>query len=129
MRENYFKNENVEIWIENGILYVVFAPDLVLTEQIARDLVIERIRISKGQTYPMLCVVKDAKTIEKAARDYLSTGDAIRYLSAGAFITNTYIEVLLTNAFLRLNNPPLKSRLFTDQKEAIRWLEKFKNLN
>ncbi len=126
MKEKYFCNEFVEMWVENGILHIVHVPFATITLEIAEINVAARLEIAEGKTLPILADVRSAKTMTKEARQYLSTGDGVKGISAGAFLIKTQIEVLLTNAWLALYPMQVPTRLFTDKKDALGWLEKYK---
>lgn len=127
MKEKYFCNEFVEMWVENGILHIVHVPFATITQEIAEINVAARLEIAEGKTMPVFADVRSVKTMTKEARQYLSTGDGVRGISAGAFLIKTQIEVLLTNAWLALYPMKIPTRLFIDKKDALGWLEKYKS--
>jgi hypothetical protein len=126
IRERYFKDECVEMWIEDGIIQCLFSSGLVITEEIATSIVRERIRISEGGTYPGLIDTTPMRYITQEARAYLAKGDGIRCLSAGAFLINSKVQAIFVNFFLMINKPAIPAKLFTDRKKAIFWLQQFK---
>ena len=129
MREKYFKNDTIEMWIENGILHGVYAPYAVITLEVARINVAERLKIADGKTYPVCVDFTKAKTASREARSYFSAGDGIRGISAGAFLVKTEIEAFLLNTWLKLYKPKVPAKLFTEKEEALEWLEPFKRIN
>ena len=127
VREQYYKDEYGEMWIEDGIIQYIFSPGIIITEEVAINIVRDRIRISKGHTYPSLIDTTQMQYITKEAREYLSKGDGIRYLNSGAFLVKSKVQVIFVNFFLMINKPALPSKLFTNNEEAINWLQQFKN--
>jgi hypothetical protein len=126
-RESYLKNDFMEMWIENGIIYGVYLPNTVVTLEVAKKCVEDRLKIANGKNYPSLVNLKNVAGEEKAARDYYSTGEGIKHLTAGAFIVDSYLPALLANIYLKINKPKVPARLFNYEESALKWLEPFKN--
>lgn len=131
MREKYFKNEYLEMWIEDGILYAVYTPYITITLDVAKINVKARLEMAEGETYPLLADVSRAKTFTKEAREYLSAGESLIGMSAGAFLIKTQIEAFLANTWLKLYKPPLPTRIFNKSEgdKAKEWLQQFKRIN
>lgn len=125
----FIENEYSKMWIQDGVLYVKYRPYLDVTLEIAKICVQDRIKLCNGKTYPMLADGRAIKSFDKDARVYLTEEDAIKYLSAGAFLIKTQIEKFIGNIWFRIDKPPLPARLFTDENEAIKWLQHYKHLN
>jgi len=129
MKQNHFKNEYVEMWLENGIIHVVHSPYVTINLEIAKLNVAARLEIAEGKTYPLFADVTKAKTMTKEARQYLSAGDGIRGISAGAFLIKTQIEAFLVNSWLRIYPMSLPTKMFSEKEAALAWLETFKRIN
>ena len=125
------ENDYTKMWIKDGILYCVYKPGLEVNLKIAEICVKERIKLSNGNTYPMFGDISHIKKTDREAREYLSKGDGIRFLSAGAFLIKTQVEKYTGNFWMRINKPPLPVKLFTVESEAIEWLKNYRitNLN
>jgi hypothetical protein len=126
-RERYIKNDFMEMWIEDGIIHGVYLPNTIVTLEVAKKCVEDRLKIANGKNYPSLVNLKNVAGEEKAARDYYSSGEGIKYLIAGAFIVDSYLPALLANIYLKINKPTVPARLFNYEESALRWLEPFKN--
>lgn len=124
-----FENEYSKMWINNGILYVKYAPLLVITGKIAQEGVIDRLKFCKGKTYPLLGDIRYIKDVSKEARAYLATGDSAKGLSAGGLIIKTQIEKFLGNLWMKIDKPIKPIKLFTDEASALQWLQHYKNVN
>jgi hypothetical protein len=127
MRENYIKNDFMEMWLENGIIHGIYLPNTIITLEVAKKCVEDRLKIANGKSYPSLVNLKNIAGEEKAARDYYSTGEGIKHLIAGAFIVDSYLPALLANIYLKINKPKVPARLFNHEENALKWLEPFKN--
>ncbi len=126
-RESYLKNDFMEMWLEDGIIHGVYLPNTVVTLDVAKKCVEDRLKIANGRYYPSLVNLKNVAGEEKAAHDYYSSGEGIRYLIAGAFIVDSYLPALLANIYLKINKPKVPARLFNHEENALKWLEPFKN--
>lgn len=131
MQPQYFQNEYTTMKMENGILRVVYVPFLEVTYEVARKCVEDRIAFSKmlAIPYPMLSDGRNIKSMDIKARQYLSQPEALRYLTAGAFLINNYIQKFIGNTWFLVNKQPLPAKLFTAEDEALRWLEYYKHVN
>jgi hypothetical protein len=125
MKESYFKNEYAEIWLENGIICARH-NSASFTFDMAQKLVEERLKISAGISRPILIDVKQCISIDVEAREYLSEGDSLKFVRAGAFLIDNPITKFIGNIFINVNRPTVPSKLFTDLNKALKWLEQFK---
>ncbi len=125
--KKYLKNDYMEMWIENGIIYGIYLPNTVVTLAAAKQCVEDRLKIADGISYPSLVDLQNVAGEEKEAREYYSSVEGTRNLIAGAFLVKTYLPALLANIYLTLNKPRVPARLFKHKENAVRWLELFKN--
>ena len=128
MRESYFENEYIELWIENGIIYENFKPNLeTLTIEKAKQIVPDRLKVSNGITRPIFADLCNMVSVDKASRKYLAEGDAMKYLSATAILVDNPIAKFAANIYIRIDQPSIPTRFFTDKKAALLWLEQYKS--
>jgi len=109
---------------EQNILFCTYADNLVIDLEVARHCVNNRLRFSKGVSYPLLVSLKGVRSVNKEARDYLAE-EGSRLIKAGALIISSPLTRILGNIFLSINKPSSPARLFTDEAEAITWLKKY----
>lgn len=129
MKSFYVNTEHYTSWLENGVFYLVYKQDSVVTLDIAKHIVGTRIEMSDGISRPTLVDVRGMIAVNKEAKKYLAGEEAIRYITAGAIYLDNYLHYLAGNVFLKIDQPAIPSKLFTDKEKALRWLEPFKNLN
>ncbi len=129
MKERYQENEFAEIWFENGIVHILYKPGCVLNIANIKQLVEDRIKVSNGQTSPILIDLRNLVSSDNATRSYLATPEAEKYLCAGAMIINNELQKLLMNLYLKIDKPRLPARVFTNKEKALEWLEQFKYFN
>ena len=122
-KENKFENAYIKIREEEGILYCEFADNLEVTLEVAKVCVAARIGFSKEKSYPALIYMKGIKSVTKEAREYMAK-EGVQLLTAGALVISSPLSKVIGNLFLRINKPPIPTQIFTNEKEAKKWLKK-----
>src|ERR1700758_2121498 len=120
------ETDYVKIWKEQSILYCVFSDNLEIDLNVAVHCVKERIDFSNNKSYCCLIDMRNLKFITKEAREYLAT-EGSKYVIAGALVTDSPLSNALANIFLLINKPPVPTKLFSSEKEALIWLKKHGN--
>jgi len=118
------------VWMgEDGIVRVEFGPSPEHTvddgRQVveAHDLLAEQAGLTK---VPVLADLRKAKVgADAQARAYYVTDEAAEHKSAMAMLTSSVVQKMLGNFFFRVNRPPYPTQMFTDEHEALSWLEEF----
>lgn len=101
-----------------------YADDLHVTMEVARSVVDARIVFSKGKRYPVLVDMKGVKSSTGAARKYLATTGAT-LVTVGALITGSALNKTIGNLFLKIDMPPVPTKLFTNEEKARAWLRQY----
>jgi hypothetical protein len=128
-KESYLENEYAEYWIESGILVLVYKRRLVMTIDVAKKIVEDRIKVSDGISRPLLLDGRNFLSTDRETMRYYKTNEVVRFVTSSAFITGSNLGWLAGNIFLALEKPLVPTKLFTDRKKALEWLEKYKYLN
>lgn len=110
------------IWIDNGILFGKYKPELIITLEVAIAIVRDRMKISNGIIRPFLIDITEMTAVNKEGRKYLASKEACELVSAGAIYTNHPLMKIVGNAFILLDRPRIPIKLFTNQQAALRWL-------
>ncbi|WMJ73809.1 hypothetical protein RCC89_11650 [Cytophagaceae bacterium ABcell3] len=119
MESEYAKYE-----IEDGLLFCFYKPGFVIDLAVAKSVVADRHRFSKGKCYAVVIDCRNLKVITKEAREYLSTYDGVRGIKSSAFIVKGNIQKLLINFFVRVHKPALPLKVFTGMDEAVSWIRR-----
>lgn len=127
--ENFKEFETFDVWLENGIIHFVYKPNVIVTLEVAKQMVEEREKVSNMIRRPILLDVRNLASVELKARKYLATERATHLLSAGAVFLDNPLTRWAGNIFLKIDSPPIPTKLFTNKAAALQWLEQFKNLN
>ena len=113
--------------IENDIIYVVYTTDL-LTIEVAKQVIETRLLLCKGLAYPVLTDIRSIKTDNPAARKLLASERAIELVTAGALLVKNQFHKIIGNIFLLVDKPAVPARVFTDEHEALLWLNRYKKI-
>ena len=121
---DHFESEFLTLWIEDGILYGRYTKNLDMTLEIAKVCVESRIYFAKGRSYPVIVDMKGISSSTRDAREYMATiGSTL--VSAAALITGSAINRALGNVFLKIDKPPIPTKLFSNDKKAKAWIMQF----
>ena len=118
-----FENSQIHMVIEDGILVATYKAGLKMTIDDAKHIVNERLNLLEGKKLPVLIIDSGVVSMDKSARDFLSSDEGIGGLSAAAIIENSLFSKMLINFFLRLTNPKIQVKAFNDKNEALKWLK------
>ncbi len=127
MNTDYFLNMYWKLWIENGVFHVKAVTDR-LDLFIVQSGLNERVRMSAGIPFPMLSDLRKIKHVDKEARAFLAKPESTVLISAGAFLVNNQLQKILGNFFILIDKPEIPTRLFTNEADALAWLQQFKNI-
>ena len=111
--------------IRDNILIATYKKGVKIDLDIARKIVSDRRAVMGNKSMPVMVLNQGVISMDKEARDYLSSPDANRGLIAGAIISDSVFTSILSNFFLSVSKPKIPAKLFTSQDQAMKWLQKF----
>jgi hypothetical protein len=112
--------------IRDNLLYATYKKGVKITLEVAKKVVADRLALIKDRRYPIIILNQGVVSIDKPARDYLSSGEGIKGLTAAALILDSPFGSFLGNFMLSVTKPALVAKIFTKTDVALRWLEKYK---
>ncbi len=115
----------VHLCIRDKILVGTYKKNLHINLDIAKQIVHDRIIFTEGKTMPSMIISRGVVSIDKPAREYLASDEAIQGLSASAIIVNSKFSSFLGNFFLRANKTKIPVQIFPNVSKGTRWLQKF----
>lgn len=122
-----FENEHIKIEMVDGIMHGTYKKGFKITLQDAKTIVHERTKLLGGKDVPAIIYDGGVISMDKAARDYLSSDEGIKGLKSVAIIESSFFSKMLINFFLKLTNPKIQVKAFNDPKEALVWLNSTMN--
>lgn len=115
----------VNLRIEDSILVGTYKKDLHIDLDIAKQIVQCRLAFTRGKKMPSLIISQGVVSMDKPAREYLASNEAVEGLAASAIIVNSPFSSLLGNFFLKVNKTKIPVKIFSDIPKAEKWLRKF----
>ncbi len=115
----------VHLRIKDNILVGTYKKNLRIDLEIAKSIVSTRLSFTGGKKMPSLILSQGVISINKPAREYLASDDAIEGLLASAIIVNSPFSSYLGNFFLAVNKTKLPVKIFSTIPRAERWLQQF----
>lgn len=113
--------------IENDIIFFKYKPSIEIDLQTARDLVQCRLDYTNQECVYTLIDFTNVKSVSKEARDYMNSPEGgLKGILGGAFLSNSVVATLFVNLYLKVSNPSIPAKFFTNSGDAINWLKKVK---
>jgi hypothetical protein len=129
-KRDYKEYRTVTFWreeIEDDIIFFKYSPKLEINIDVAKEIVTSRLEYCAGKACYTLIDFTNVKSVTKEARDYMSNPESgLRGILGGAFLSNNVVATLFVNLYLKVSNPIVPAKFFTNRDEAIRWLRKIK---
>jgi len=116
----------VHFELVDDILILTYNADLEITLDIAREVVRSRLEFTGSRAYPLLILDDGVKSMSKEARDYFSSDAGTEGVKAGAMLLKSVFSTFLVNFFLKVTQPKIPAKIFTEKAKAIEWLEQYK---
>lgn len=88
-------------------------------------MIAHRLSFVDGKEYPALADVRNLKSITKEAKDYLAKDDGVKGMVALGILVGNFVTAMIANLFVNFSRPAVRTRVFSNKAEAIRWLSKF----
>jgi hypothetical protein len=106
----------------NGVLEVKPKSDLLLDKAEMELMLKEGIGLTKGEKYYALIDTSNNVDTTVDARNYYSTSELSKYRYADAFVIRSLPIKIVFNFYLRINKPPVLTKMFNDRESAMEWL-------
>lgn len=128
MQKQQFKYTSLSNEIDDDIIYATYIPKLEINLDIAHELVENRVSFSNNRPQYILIDFTNVKSVTKEARDYMNDPEGgLKGIIGGAFLSNNVVATLFVNLYLKVSNPVIPARFFTNKADAISWLKKIKS--
>ena len=126
MNQNFFENDFVKFEFIGNVVKGTFKKGKVNLE-VAKSIVDERLNFTNQKAVPLMITDLGLKSIEREARDFLSSDRGIEGVLASALVTNSAFGKYLANFFINITvmRPKIPTRVFTSEEDALTWLQSF----
>ena len=116
----------VYLELNEGIISGYYKSELIIDLETAKDIVKLRNEFQDQKIYPAMIFDNGVRSMNKEARDYFSTKEGSRGLSAAALVLKSPFSKMFGNFLLKINSPVMPVKIFNDQVKAKLWLNQFK---
>ena len=120
-----FDTPYVHLRIKDKILVGTYKKNIRINLEIAKEIVRARLSFTGNRKMPSLIISQGIVTIDKPAREYLSSDEATVGLVASAILVNSKFSSFLGNFFLNVNKTKMPVKIFSDISNAEKWLQQF----
>lgn len=125
--EKYIRTAEHEMYIKDGIIYAAYVKNIIVDLEVSKRILEQRNKISEGRAYPILGNAKMVKYWTKEARDFHSSEEYGKLAKAVGLVFDSPVLSIFLNFYIRFHKTRFPIKAFTNEEEAVLWLEKFKN--
>jgi len=126
MATEKIKTSAAELWIEDGIYYIIHKEGKKGTLETAKEELSAHRELSGGKKMPLFADVRRMKGANAEARDFGNSEEVQSTYSAVGILIGSKFTQIIANAFMKVNKPPYPVKMFTTKKEAVLWLRGLK---
>ncbi len=119
------KTRTARIWLgEDGIIRNIIMPGAEQTLADIQENIGSYASFGK-ESYPILADLRTMKSITREGRQYAASEEAGHHITAVAMLIKSPLSKMIGNFWMRTSQPRYPTRLFTSEKEALKWLKSF----
>ena len=128
MAEPVITTSTTRHWLrDDGFLQSQALPGAGQTLADARGSVAAYMSLCGGRRRPLLVDLGGAGgPMDRAAREYYAGTELSTVVSAAALLVGSPVGRVIGSFFLRIAQPATPIRIFTNEQEALDWLERFR---
>ena len=119
-----FEGKYGTYWISDGILFVDYKPDLIVTLKVAERITRDRMEFQQDKEYPIFSNLDGIIGTHSEARHYLVHEGSL-LIKALALYSTSPIAIRLTEFYLRTLTHKIPTQLFQYKNNALRFLEPY----
>jgi hypothetical protein len=119
-----FEAEFYRFVLEDDVFHLTYIGGPI-TLELAKEIVLKRLELTDNENVPLLIDDVGLKSIDKDARNYLSSVEGTKGVTAAALLSSSPFTKYMANFFLKIsaNNANIPARVFTNKDEAVEWLK------
>lgn len=114
--------------MKNGIVRVEGNPDIhiELEDMFENDKAFKKL-LPKKKDAPFLVIFGDNASISEEAKHYFANKERSKIKRAEALVTPQLHHKLIAKSHLYFQKPTYPTKIFTNERDAIKWLKQFCN--
>lgn len=113
----------VKMWIEDGIIHTSYPENQVITLEIAKQIVADRIEYTEGLEYPGLADIRNLSKAEYPAMKYWASEESYSCLSRLAVFSDKRLSKIFFNFWFKVDKPYKPTKYFTNRGSAYLFLK------
>ena len=126
MTTDSITTRTARVWLRaDGVIQLVTLPGIQEGLEDAKENIAAIAGFASEKKRPVLVGIPGIKGIDREARIYYSSQEATRMMNALALLVDSPVSRVLANFFIGLYKPPVPTKLFTSEEEAVAWLKNF----
>jgi len=115
----------VNLELLNNILVARYKSGPKIDLEAAKIILKERLEFTNNKPMPVLVIDSGLVSMDKKARDFLSSTEGVTGIRASAIISSSVVNSMLVNFILKISRPNLPVKVFTNRTAAEIWLKSF----
>ncbi len=108
--------------VEHGIIENYVKPGVLIEAADAWELKRQNLLLSDQKEYCVLVVSGHLSSVSKEAREVVASREFIGKTLAKALLIDSLGHRIVGNFYLSVNKPKIKTKIFSDRTEALKWL-------
>jgi len=116
----------VHYQLNDDLLTATYKKGLKISLDMAKDIVKSRLELTNHRPLLVLVYNQGVVSMEKKARDYLSSNEGVSEIIAAAIVLDSPFGSFLGNFFISVTKPKIPARIFSKREDALKWLQKFR---
>ena len=112
---------------DDGIVRTKVKPmaEVTLKEALENSKAVNSFIQQTKKKYPLLIDSRNIKSITKEARDHFAVRNRETSINCFAVLIDSPLSRIIGNFFMGLNKPSVPAKLFTNEKDALEWLQQY----
>ncbi len=119
-----FEGKYGTYWIDDGIIFVDYKPDIIVSLKVAKRIVRDRMEFQENKEYPVFCDLTGIIGSHSAARHYL-VQEGTLLINALAFHSTSPVAIRLTEFYIQTLNHQVPTKFFKYRNQAIHFLKSY----
>jgi hypothetical protein len=111
-------------FVESGIIENYIKPGVLIEVADAWELKRQNLLLSDQREYCVLVVSGHLSSVSKEAREVVASAEFVGKTKAKALMVDSLGHRIVGNFYLSVNKPAIKTKIFSDRAEALKWLRK-----
>lgn len=127
-KEAIFDYCSYKIDTSKKVIYISFNRDVFFTLEMGKDLFYKAFDFFPTERVHVIINISEKTQIQANSLDFIASEERVKKVISDAFIINSSTLKLVSNFYLRIKKPKIKTKIFTTTKEAFVWTQDQLNL-